>query len=202
MSSASAFASITFSIEDFRPYNNTRDEYGYLPMHPGYKPDDLEIIREYFGTRSTVTIPVIPVAVNGGFGGYTLSDEALRIIAAKKLRRFEDVSSRKLSRTDPDVIETIRMIGSERASGMCSSIELEGFPANYTECLSLSDYDGIDMVRFDTNQFVKKLLVDKSISDKELREKLIELSFISIVFDKIKKHIKLDREPDDRPRRR
>lgn len=168
---------ITFSIEEFTLDN-------------GYSQENLAIIHKYFGDRTIVEISVIPILLNGSFGGFDLSDEAKRSIITKMpvelLPRFfmYGYDATLKFRTNPVVIDTIQKIGLKKASGMNCSLYFAGIPANYTDCVSIDDYDGIESVIFNLNNAIKNLVLDDTISSDEKMSRLKEYAFISIVFKK------------------
>jgi hypothetical protein len=98
------------------------------------------------------------VAYNNCFGGFTISEEALRNIAELKgvslkgmkydysmfYNRETNESFGDLERTDKELIQTIEDIGSKRASGMCSCLAIAEIPdgAEY----EIDEYDGNESV--------------------------------------------------------
>ena len=98
------------------------------------------------------------VVYNSCFGGFTISEEALRDIAKLKgvslegmkyscsmfFHRETGESFGDLERTDKELIQVLENIGSYRASGMCSNLTIAEIPdgAEY----EIEDYDGMESV--------------------------------------------------------
>jgi hypothetical protein len=179
-------SNITFSIEDFVSYEDERlkefppklNSKGYRLR--GYSPKEMAIVHKYFNGRTTVDIPVIPIALNGGYGGFGLSEEAEATLIDKMgQENFVDAKGQCSDvmasygsvnvRTNPVLIETILELGFEKASNDCCSLYFSGIPANHTDCVEISEYDGAESVKFNYDKAVQKLVIDETISSDEFR---------------------------------
>jgi hypothetical protein len=105
------------------------------------------------------------VAINRQWGGFSLSEEAVFALAAKKglslyvdnkysfpmyftSEEFTDEShfdDRPENRADPDLISVIEELGSERASGRHAYIVIVDVPDDVE--WHIHDYDGMESVR-------------------------------------------------------
>lgn len=83
------------------------------------------------------------VAINRCFGGFGLSEEAYKYLGLKwdgfgyAYRDYE-------MRTDPALIECIEKLGSEKASGLLSHVEVVEIPDDVD--WYIDDYDGMETV--------------------------------------------------------
>jgi hypothetical protein len=206
-------SNITFCIDDFIPFEEGQDYRGYISK-------DIAIIRKYFGDRTTVEIPVIPIALNGKYGGFGLSGEVRELLATKMHQEQAQAQAQVQAqaqehspdsysqpededmyrdlynyddlqfRINPILIDTIREIGFKKASDWACSLYFAGIPANYIDCIHIDEYDGAESIKFDTISAVRNLVTNDTLSFDELQSKLTELAFISMVFYKIANHYK------------
>ena len=116
------------------------------------------------------------VALNECFGGFNLSEEAEEFINS---RREEADNYTGEWRTNPVLIECIETLGSERASGMCSEINIEEYDDNNYE-ISISEYDGYEELELIPK--IKRSMLESCKSVDEIINYLQDLC-VRAVFD-------------------
>lgn len=79
------------------------------------------------------------IVVNKCFGGFALSDSAVKALGLKG--RYDNVD-----RTNPDLIALVEA-DSEKASGFCSRLQVVTLPDNTTDWM-IDEYDGAEQVLF------------------------------------------------------
>ncbi len=177
-------SSITFSIDEFCHSNS-------------YNQESIAIIHKYFGNRTTIEIPVIPIVLNYECGGFTLSEEAEALLANKlqqaQITKYKiDCGSYPSSiefRTSQVLIDTIKKIGLKKSSTKFSCLYFANIPVKYIDCVYYEHYEGgCEKVKFNPDKAIRKLVLDETLSFEELKTRLTEIAFISIIFDKIPKY--------------
>jgi hypothetical protein len=102
---------------------------------------------------STDTIGVL---YNTCYGGFCLSYQAVTLIN----RRYADLGKTSITelsdipRTDPDILEVYRQLGSDNFSGRNSKIAVEYINKKYEHFFKITDYDGIESVIIDYSNSV------------------------------------------------
>ena len=95
------------------------------------------------------------------FGGFSYSDEFIRILNERRLKAgMEPVPDYYEERSDPMAITLFQELGSDKSSGAAAELELAWFPKVFMKYLTLSEYDGQEGVRIDRGSVYAKLLHD------------------------------------------
>lgn len=198
--------SITFVIGDIGP-GPERNGICYL----GPKHTQPAVVQKYFGDRSEVTIPITPIVLNAGYGGFSLSTDVFKLIDAKKtsidsetknvhykcldlgrcLNGIYDTTNLIDERIDDELIEIIREIGFKQASsGTRSELIFKYIPSAYTNCVEIDETDGAEIIRFNMRNEIFKILSESdNVSDLDKQYfRLLELSFIDLNFHCINYH--------------
>ncbi len=181
-------SSITFSIDEF---NNSNSYYN------GYTQESIAIVHKYFGDKTIVDIPVIPIVLNYECSSFTLSEEAEALLANKlqqaqitkyKIDRGRYPNSIEF-RTSQVLIDTIKKIGLIKSSTKFSCLYFANIPVKYIDCVYYTHYEGgYEEVKYNPDIAIRKLILDETLSFDELKTCLTEIAFISIIFNKIPKY--------------
>lgn len=81
------------------------------------------------------------LVVNRCFGGFTLSEELMRLLNATSPYEYDEYSKR----SDESLVGLVEHIGSKRASGAFAQLEVVTLPKNTTD-YRITDYDGVETV--------------------------------------------------------
>lgn len=107
------------------------------------------------------------VVTNNCYGGFSLSERALKLLQQRKQEKGIDISNisvyldDEISRHDPDLIYVVEHLGSERASGECAELIVEEL---YNHIYRIEEYDGLERIVYpDSEQ-------DWCIVEPELRD--------------------------------
>ena len=134
------------------------------------------------------------MALNGCYGGFNISDKLSVNLYVRKYGIHPDnaednnesyyrISKETLwDRTDPILIEEILKIGLEASSGDCADIYLQPVPVDFDESVTIHEYDGMESAEYNCQRSIRSLINDDSISSSDLRQRLIELDFLSLAF--------------------
>jgi hypothetical protein len=165
------------------------------------------VVRKFFGDRHTVNVQVCQMALNECYGGFGLSEELkinlyMRTYGSQPSRnecewapgKFEyDFGDMIYSnsyrgdvelRTDRILIDEILKLGTEASNGDCGSIYLQQVPLEFVANIKINEYDGAESIDYSCQDAVRSLCIDDTIySIDELRQRLIKLDFLCIVFD-------------------
>ena len=82
------------------------------------------------------------VVINRRFGGFGLSNEACEYLGISPKEAY-DYSSYNM-RTDPDLVDCVEHLGSERASGSFAKLKVVEIPDDVK--WEITDYDGMEQV--------------------------------------------------------
>lgn len=121
----------------------------------------------------------IGVLYNTCYGGFCLSYEAVTLIN----RRYAEVGKSSItelsdiSRTDPDVLEVYRQLGSDNFSGRNSKIAVEYIKKKYENFYKIDDYDGIESVIIDYSNSVITQINNILNSDVPDSEKITSIKY-------------------------
>jgi len=74
-------------------------------------------------------------------------------------------------------------IGLEASGGDYAEIYLRPVPVDFVENITIHEYDGMETAEYNCQRSIRSLINDDSISSFDLRQRLIELDFLSIAFD-------------------
>ena len=161
------------------------------------------IVMKFFNNRTTIKIPVCQMALNGSYGGFSLSYELsvniyVRVFGTQPERKacpyhpdrlkvdFGDSVYRRLydakSRADPILIDEILKIGLVASGEPNSKIYLAQVPLEFVENIAIHEYDGLESLGYNCQDTIRSLINDESISGNELRQRLIELDFLCLAF--------------------
>ena len=98
------------------------------------------------------------VVVNGCYGGFSISKQALQRLKELKKAKGWDVSElcehvdydERIARHDEDLVKVVEELGPEAASGMCASLEVEEllYPVYRIE-----DYDGMETIKYPNSDY-------------------------------------------------
>lgn len=153
---------------------------------------ELATVRKYFANRTTVRVPTCPMALNGCYGGYGFSDKLSVNLYVRKYGIHPDnaeddnefyYSISNTNRTDPILIEEILKIGLEASGGDYADIYLRPVPVDFDENITIHEYDGMETAEYNCQRSIRSLINDDSISSSDLRQRLIELDFLSLAFN-------------------
>lgn len=163
--------------------------------------NESKTVNEIFKDKETVVIETGDIALNSCYGGFSISDELsmnLDIRTSGKWNlRYDEIYGLKQhdldevdysnfivkSRSDPILIEEIKNIGLKRSSGEYgTSIYLRKVPLALLSFIVLSEYDGSERAEYDCQDAMRMLINDDTIDKNDLRQRLIELDFLGIVF--------------------
>ena len=78
------------------------------------------------------------IVINSCFGGFGLSDFAVKALGLKYAYSFID-------RTDPALIHIIEEFGPKACSGLCAELKVVEIPDNATDW-EFDDYDGLENI--------------------------------------------------------
>lgn len=102
----------------------------------------------------------IEIVINACYGGFSLSNAAIKRMVelqhAASIAQFNDAALKwlgrgkgswrpQVDRTDPILIHVVRELGSERASGECSKLEIETIYFNPED--RIHEHDGYESIR-------------------------------------------------------
>ena len=79
------------------------------------------------------------IAINKDYGGFSLSDEAIKWLKAHG-KEFDDLED--IKRHDPLLIECIETLG-KKANGSCADIAIKEIDSNWYR---IQEYDGIEWI--------------------------------------------------------
>ena len=163
-------------------------------------------VMKFFNNRTTIKIPVCQVALNGDYGGFSLSYELnvniyVRIFGTQPEHKvcefdpnrlvvdFGDLVYSKLydtkSRADPILIDEILKIGLVASGEPGSKIYLAQVPLEFIENIYIHEYDGRESLKYNCQRTTRSLIHDESMSASELRQRLIELDFLCLAFEEL-----------------
>jgi hypothetical protein len=74
------------------------------------------------------------IVLNYCYGGYSLSEEAMRLLNTDDSRAYEE------DRTNPRLVEVVETLG-EKADGHCAALVVRTIPDEATDYL-ITEYDG------------------------------------------------------------
>lgn len=92
------------------------------------------------------------LVVNRCFGGFTLSDELVRLLNATSPYEYDEYSKR----SDESLVRLVETLGSNRASGAFAELEVVTLPENTTD-YRIADYDGVETVWYVVDGKIHKL---------------------------------------------
>lgn len=163
----------------------TGESWGTIVTEEGsiYRLDSGRIVKK--STQNTVW-EVIPgsnsssassekkILINGSYGGFSLSEEAIRIYKERmgKLPGTYDSGFR----TDPLLIDIVKKLGS------CDSLVVETIKPGYEEFYTVEEYDGAESIRYNEQaynlhqqlQTVKEIARNSSMSAEERLARILE----------------------------
>jgi hypothetical protein len=124
------------------------------------------------------------VVYNHCFGGFSLSVEGLEYYNNLRGPDYEPHgrNGRDISRTDAHLIQTVKDLGSARASGKHAKLSIATIPVAYKDCYWLHDHDGNESVECDPKALIRQRLLDYSLDSndgvghKAFLQSLIELA--------------------------
>lgn len=82
------------------------------------------------------------IVVNRCFGGYSLSDEAVKMMGYEDTFEAEEVE-----RNHSTLVATVRYLGSDKASGRYSKLQIVEIPDEATDW-TVEEYDGFETVYY------------------------------------------------------
>ena len=85
------------------------------------------------------------IVVNRCYGGYGLSDKAAKMMGYEDTFEAEEVK-----RDDPTLVATVRYLGSDKASGGYSELQIVKIPDEATDWM-VDEYDGFETVFYVVN---------------------------------------------------
>lgn len=169
-----------------------------------FSDEELATVRKYFANRTTVRVPTCPMALNGCYGGFSISHKLNVNLYVRKYGFHPDNAEDNMEsyysiryeywRTDPILIEEILKIGLQASSGDCSDIYLQPVPVDFVENITIHEYDGLETAEYNCQRSIRSLINDDSISSSDLRQRLIELDFLSLAFVALRENAGNSRE--------
>ena len=82
------------------------------------------------------------VVINVSYGGFDLSEEAYKLLAARKgVEQIRDIEL--IDRHDPDLVAVVEELGCQRASGDFATLYIEEIEGNQ---YNINEYDGSETV--------------------------------------------------------
>jgi len=100
---------------------------------------------------------------NACYGGFTLSDQALREYCKVKGIQCDDKRlyfvDCEVSRHDPDMVAIVRALG-KAASGTCSDVRVCDIPKKFMDYYVIGEYDGYESVQIDYQRWKLKRIKD------------------------------------------
>ena len=168
---------VDFSLDDFSAFSDEK----------------LVTVRKFFANRTTVRVPTCPMALNGCYGGFSVSDElAVNLYVRMHGEPAADRNSvvvhsiiyDKLGmRTDPILIDEILKIGLKASGGEFSRICLQQVPLDFENNITIHEYDGSETAGYNCQHSIRSLINDASMSSSDLLQRLIELDFLCLAFE-------------------
>lgn len=127
---------------------------------------------------------VLEVVINTCYGGFTLSDEAVKELQEMKNDLSISKNSfslypmcRKYKRHDLDLVEIIKR-DSEKASGKNSELKIIKIDEIFVDLYSINEYDGSENIEINTKKLCQKLLTFDNLDDvKDLVTKVQEFTY-------------------------
>lgn len=106
------------------------------------------------------------VVINRCYGGFSLSDEAIKLWAEKKEKlsgvpafpKNEHHQGRNVARDDPCLIEVVRELG-PRANGRCAELQIVTVPERYRDTWKIGEYDGFEHLDWSASELVAKMIM-------------------------------------------
>ncbi len=85
------------------------------------------------------------IVYNGCYGGFSLSDAAMRRYAEIKGMAYDEMTlgSREFERDDPALVQVVEELG-DAANGMCAKLHIEDVPKG--TLWRIDEYDGFESV--------------------------------------------------------
>jgi hypothetical protein len=129
------------------------------------------------------TTNTVAVVYNDSFGGFGLSDEALKLYNQKRAAAGLNYRYDVENRHDIHLVEVVKELG-DKASGYYASLKIEHIPIEYIHCYDINEYDGLENVWFDPAKLIAYKLWEftqkngvtlESLNDTECREFLLSL---------------------------
>lgn len=125
------------------------------------------------------------VVYNADYGGFDLSDEAIKLYNQKRidagLDPCEECEEYAIKRSDPHLIEVVKELG-DRVNSSCSRLTIAQIPNAYKNCYTISEYDGFETVKCEPAKLIKYKLSNLDIdilTDAECRKVLQELKSLT-----------------------
>ena len=151
-----------------------------------FSDEELVTVTKCFANRTTVRVPTCPMALNGCYGGFSISNKLnVNLYVRNNVESYYGIRY-EYWRTDPILIEEILKIGLQESSGDCSDIYLQPVPVDFVENITIHEYDGLETAEYNCQRSIRSLINDDSISSSDLRQRLIELDFLSLAFDALR----------------
>jgi hypothetical protein len=86
----------------------------------------------------------VKVVISETHGGFSISNEAVELLAKKKGINPDDINDREIDRTDADLIEVIEELGSDVASGRSAELYVIEIPSDVEYVIH--EYDGLESI--------------------------------------------------------
>ena len=121
------------------------------------------------------------VVYNTCYGGFSISEEALKLLNQKSNNRYKKTDIYLIQRDDPLLISVVEELG-EKANGKCANLKIVDIPEEYINCYEIDEYDGLEKIICDPGKLILQYLSETNIdklSDVECRQFLNKLKVIS-----------------------
>jgi len=105
---------------------------------------------------------VTRIVINTRYGGFSLSEEACKVLNC-------DFEGRNIKRSDPRLLDLMDLLGSKYCSGKYAELTIAEIPDSWDGCWKMEEFDGYESVEFDGESwFVKQLIGRDKLTKKEI----------------------------------
>lgn len=121
---------------------------------------------------------IIEVLIHPGFGGFGLSDQAVKLYEKKSGKNFDDLdNNNRFSthdevkyRSDPILVSVVKKLGKKALRNSWNVLDIISIPAIFKDCFLIDEYDGAEGIDISPHLLVEHLLETTNIKEMTLEE--------------------------------